>query len=241
MALIEVKVRRVGDSLVVTIPRSILSETGIGEGDIMILEPIGEKRVIVHPPEQVESTVQRLQLEIEVELKRKQAMENQRVFRLWEYDMGTLDQDSMQGGMSQLVWEESEIEVVIAEKRLEIFKLTGLLAVSEDNDTGDDAQDIVDDKHIEPNKSYADVIRENLKTLYFDHERNEGSDIVKIRVGDFLQRLPQGLKIILQSQYTNVCQAMRGKKLLNMVNAEIISESGPPIGGNTEITYRLLS
>lgn len=79
----------------------------------------------------------------------------------------------------------------------------------------------------------ADTIRQFALDKYISPARARGEKTIVIRAGDI------HLEMRLHQQYPNVCQALRGNKLLEMANIKLVSSEGSPVGANTCFTYQL--
>jgi hypothetical protein len=79
----------------------------------------------------------------------------------------------------------------------------------------------------------ADIIRRFILSHYIVPARNRGEKTVTVRAGDVHSQMS------LRGRHANVCQAMRGDKLLNLANVRLKSSKGPLAGGNTYFTYQL--
>ena len=73
--LAKVKARRVGDSVVITLAKAILEETGITDGDSLLLEALAEGRILIAKEEKVMSIPKKLGLELEVLKGRKNTIQ----------------------------------------------------------------------------------------------------------------------------------------------------------------------
>jgi antitoxin component of MazEF toxin-antitoxin module len=126
-----VKVRKVGETLVVTLTQSILSEVDLVEGDRVVIEPVPPKRIIITKEEKTVVNTQRACLEIDVLEQKKRAMESEIEFVIAQNNLNipvepAMDQsDIVELRLKQLVWDRDKIDVQLAEKKLEMFDLQG--------------------------------------------------------------------------------------------------------------------
>ena len=132
MVLEKVKARRVGDSLVVTLTKPTLEETGIAEGDILLLEIVSNKRILIAKEATTMSIPKKLGLEVVLLNARKSAIEAEMDLAVHEHNNSTptahpgiVDNDIMEGCTREWNWELRKLEVEIAQKRLELFELGG--------------------------------------------------------------------------------------------------------------------
>jgi len=79
--------------------------------------------------------------------------------------------------------------------------------------------------------SASDVVREHARHTYLDPARQRGLGSVSINVGQVHKALA------LQNRIPLVCQALKSTKFLAANDVRLISESGPPSGQSTTVTY----
>jgi len=127
-----VKARKVGDSVVVTITRPALEEAEIAEGDSLVLEALGRGKILISKEVPSMSLPQTLQLELDILESRKAAIEAEMALAVHEHNKsmptahpGIEDSDIMEGASREWNWELRKLDVEIAQKRLDLFKLTG--------------------------------------------------------------------------------------------------------------------
>ena len=118
MAQVTVKARKVGDSVVMTLPTRILKATGFREGDSMVLETSGQGFLSVRKENDQVSRLQDLRLQLEVaraeyELK---DIEGQYVGRMGDFDEATL---------YRLGVERSQANLSVKKLELEVFRISG--------------------------------------------------------------------------------------------------------------------
>ena len=82
-------------------------------------------------------------------------------------------------------------------------------------------------------ESSADKIRQFILSHYIVPARNRGEKTVTVKAGNIHTQM------LLRGQHANVCQVMRGDKLLHLANAKLKSFKGPPAGANAYFTYQL--
>ena len=81
--------------------------------------------------------------------------------------------------------------------------------------------------------SIADRIRSYAIEHYINPARKSKEKYISIRSGD----VHSGLGLF--RNHANVCQALRGEIFQKMADVRLLSESGPPMGGNTYFRYRV--
>lgn len=127
----EVKARRVGDSVVVTLPKPILEESRIAEGEMLLLETSAHGSVIVRRSSAMGSPIEEAKLEIAVMRKRLHALDAEIGSAAWGINNSAPtedfpwvdDQMVTEGVMLDYTWKRAKIELEVAEKRLELFRL----------------------------------------------------------------------------------------------------------------------
>ncbi len=130
--LTQVKARRVGDSVVITLTKAILEETRISDGDSLLLEALAEGRILIAKEEKAVSIPKKLQLELEVLKGRKNSIEAEMGLAVHEHNSnmptahpGIEDDAIMEGSVREWTWELRKAELDIAQKQLQLFELTG--------------------------------------------------------------------------------------------------------------------
>ena len=79
--------------------------------------------------------------------------------------------------------------------------------------------------------SASDTVREHARDAYLRPARQRGAKTVAINVGEVHRALALSNRIPL------VCQALKSAKFLQANGVRIISETGPPSGQSTTVTY----
>jgi len=126
-----VKVRKVGDTLVVTLTQAILQSVELEEGDRLLLEASPPRRVTIIKEVETMPTVRRAELELEVLTCKRDALAAQAHFVADQNNLsmpveaGMDDQYVVQLTMAQLSRDIANNAVDIAEKNLELFDLGG--------------------------------------------------------------------------------------------------------------------
>jgi len=130
--LTQVKARRVGDSVVITLTKAILEETRISNGDSLLLEALAEGRILIAKEEKVVSIPKKLQLELDVLKGRKGSIEAEMELAFHEHNSSMptahpgIENDAiMEGSVREWTWELRKVELEIAQKQLQLFELTG--------------------------------------------------------------------------------------------------------------------
>jgi antitoxin component of MazEF toxin-antitoxin module len=126
-----VKVRKVGDSLIVTLTQPVLSAVDIKEGDRLMIEPAPPNRIILSREQKPTTSTRRLELEIDILQKKYAALESEITYvaAQWNKSMPVdhyvTESDVMEVTMRQLTYQRDRIDVELAEKRLQLFDLQG--------------------------------------------------------------------------------------------------------------------
>ncbi len=130
--LAQVKARRVGDSVVITLAKAIMEETGISDGDSLLLEALAEGRILIAKEENVVSIPKKLELELEVLKGRKYTIQTEMELAVHEHNSGMptahpgIENDAiMEGSIREWTWESRKVELEIAQKQLQLYELTG--------------------------------------------------------------------------------------------------------------------
>ena len=128
-----VKIRRVFQSLVVTLAQSLLGEVELQEGDRVLIEAAPPRRIIISK-EVAESMPNTRQVELELEAleTQKTVLQSDITFKTtqWNKDMPVQedmpdDEATMELTMRQLDYEIAKLDAEIAKKRLDLFELQG--------------------------------------------------------------------------------------------------------------------
>ncbi|MBZ5571407.1 MAG: hypothetical protein LAO09_05965 [Acidobacteriia bacterium] len=80
-------------------------------------------------------------------------------------------------------------------------------------------------------KSSSDLVREYAQETYISPARRRREKTVTINVG----QIQKGVG--LQNRVSLVCQALKSEKFLRAHGLKLISETGPPSGQSTTVTY----
>ena len=127
-----VKVRKVGESLVVTVTRPLAEISGIAEGDLLIIEVLDSGRLMMFKDKQPDRVIGIVELELEVLESRHHEKIAERELMVAEYTNsmptrhpGIEDQYIMEGAMKEINWDIAKIETEVSERKLELFKVDG--------------------------------------------------------------------------------------------------------------------
>jgi|SRR5215510_3266052 len=126
-----VKVRKVGDTLVVTLTQVVLSQVPFKEADRILIEAVPPKRIVLSKEEEPTSNTRRLDLELNVLESKKAALESEMDFVVTQsnrnipVEPGMIEEDLVEVRLKHLVYERDKVVVEIAQKRLELFDLQG--------------------------------------------------------------------------------------------------------------------
>ena len=128
-----VRARKVGESLVVTLTKPVLDKTGIAAGDQLLLETITNGRVIVRKEPPSMPATQSVELELEVLKKRQAALQAEVEYVVAQHNNSMPshhpwvdDENIMEGQMKYMRWEIAKLDTAIAEKRLELYEIGGV-------------------------------------------------------------------------------------------------------------------
>ena|ERR1700722_8169325 len=80
-------------------------------------------------------------------------------------------------------------------------------------------------------KSYSDLVREYAHETYVNPARRRRENTVTINVG----QIQKGVG--LQNRVSLVCQALKSEKFWRARGLKLISQTGPPSGQSTTVTY----
>lgn len=127
----QVKVRAVAGSIVVSLPQSVLEPLGLKAGDRVIVEAAPPRRLIITKEGPTMTSAQRL--EMEIGLLEKQVSANVLDFnykkeqynRSMPSDPGMADNDVAWMTLMELERDRAQLEVTIAQKRLELYDIQG--------------------------------------------------------------------------------------------------------------------
>ena len=118
----QVKARRVGDSVVITLTKSILEETGISDGDTILLEALAKGRILIAKEEKAVSIPKKLELELEVLKVCKDTIQAEMELAVHEHNTsmptahpGIEDDGIMEGSVREWTWELRKVELEIAQ------------------------------------------------------------------------------------------------------------------------------
>lgn len=126
-----IKVRKVGDTLVVTLTQATLSQVPFKEGDRILIEAVPPKRIVISREEEPTGNTRRVELELKVLESKKAAFESEMNFVIAQnnhnmpVEPGMGEDDLVDLRLKQLVYERDKVDVEIAQKRLELFDLQG--------------------------------------------------------------------------------------------------------------------
>ncbi len=126
-----VKVRTVAGSIVVSLPQSVLDPVGIKAGDRVIVEAAPPRRLIITKEGKTMTSAERLELEIDLLKKKKNALQSDIEYKESQYNKSMPCEEGMQDNdvailmMSQLVRDRDRLDVEIAEKKLRLYDIQG--------------------------------------------------------------------------------------------------------------------
>jgi antitoxin component of MazEF toxin-antitoxin module len=126
-----VKVRTVAGSIVVSLPQSVLTPVGINAGDRVIVEAAPPRRLIISKEGKTMTSAQRLELEIDLLEKKKTALDSDLRCKERQYNGNMPSDQAMEDDdvailiMMGLVRDRDQVDVEIAEKKLELYDIQG--------------------------------------------------------------------------------------------------------------------
>lgn len=126
-----VKVRTVAGSVVVSLPRPLLAAAGIEVGDQVVAEAVPPKRIVLTKESEPMGVSQRLELEVDLLEKKRAALESDLNYKLRQYndsmptDPGMADDSVARLIMDGIVRDRDQLDVEIAEKRLQLLDVLG--------------------------------------------------------------------------------------------------------------------
>jgi hypothetical protein len=129
-----VKLRKVAGSIVISIPQSALSDMQILEGDRVLIESLSGTRLLITKEMKDMPNAQKAELELAILEARKSALRSGgeslcfQHNKSMELDLRLSDEDVFELEMLERNRERAELDVEIAQKRLEIFELQGSIA-----------------------------------------------------------------------------------------------------------------
>ena len=127
-----VKARKVGDSVVITLTKPILDAVEISEGDSLVLETTKSGRVIVWKEGRLVTASERMELELELVEKKRDALDAEMQFIVVQHNSSMPsahpwvdDASIMDSMMHEMQWQRSKLDVEIVERRLELLASGG--------------------------------------------------------------------------------------------------------------------
>jgi hypothetical protein len=126
-----VKVRKVGQTLVVTLTQGLLSEVPLQEGEKVLLEALPPNRITISREVASPANTRRIELELEVLENEKAALDSDIDFKIAQNNLNMPCEPGMDDGsiveltLKQLTHRRDQLDVEIAKKRLELFDLGG--------------------------------------------------------------------------------------------------------------------
>lgn len=119
-----VRLRRVGDTLVVTMTQVVVLSLGLKQGDRLLLESVPPRRVIITKEVESMGNSTRVELEIQVLEAKRTALGKEFSYVLADNNLsGAWDVDILEAEHSRVEKQAANLHVQIAEKQLELFEL----------------------------------------------------------------------------------------------------------------------
>lgn len=126
-----VKVRKVGQTLVVTLTQDILGEIPIKEGDRLLLEAAGPRRIILTRDSEIISSSHRLELELKLLIAQKDELETENEMMVIGYNskmdknLAIFNPEEITYFAAQQNAKIAKLKVEIAKKKIELFDIQG--------------------------------------------------------------------------------------------------------------------
>jgi len=126
-----VKVRTVAGSVVVSLPASVREPAAIEPGDRVVVEAAPPRRLIITKEGKTMTSTERLELEIDLLEKKKQALESDIRYKARQHndsmptEEGMDDPDVALLVLSRLQRDRDQLDVEIGEKKLALYDLQG--------------------------------------------------------------------------------------------------------------------
>ena len=132
MVQVTVKARKVGDSVVMTLPTRILTATGFKEGDSLLLETNRAGFLSVQKEYDKVSNLKEAKMELEILRRKLEVVNAEADLAVSEYNNsmptvhpGVTDSDIMEGFMKEMNFKRSKVQLKIAKKELAIYQVGG--------------------------------------------------------------------------------------------------------------------
>ena len=126
-----VKIRKVAGSIVTSLPASVLDPVGLKPGDRVIVEAAPPRRLILTKEGQTMTSTQRVELEIELLEKKRQALDSDLRYKARQHNDSMPTEEGMDDGdvamlvLAGLERDRDRLDVEVAEKKLELYDLAG--------------------------------------------------------------------------------------------------------------------
>jgi antitoxin component of MazEF toxin-antitoxin module len=126
-----VKIRSVAGSLVVSLPQSVLEPVGLRDGDRVVVEAAPPRRLVITKEGATLTSIEHLELEIDLLEKKKSAIESDLSYKRRQYDHNTPCEKGMDDSdiailmMMELGRDRDRLDVEIAQKRLDLYGIQG--------------------------------------------------------------------------------------------------------------------
>ena len=132
MFKVTVKARAVGDSIVMTLPKSVLKLTGIREGDSLLIQIGPANFILVRKEDDKVARLMEAQKELDILRKKLDVINTETTLASWEHNnsMPTLhpgveDPHIMEGFVKDMNFKRSKLQLKIAQKELDIYRMGG--------------------------------------------------------------------------------------------------------------------
>ena len=127
-----VKARKVGDSVVMTLPSSVLKSTGIADGDSLVVGTVRDGFISVRKEEDRMVQMREATMELAILQRKLEVVDAEISLAVSEHNNsmptfhpGIEDSYIMEGFIKERQFEKSKIQLEIAEMELEIYRMGG--------------------------------------------------------------------------------------------------------------------
>jgi len=120
------KVRKVGGTLVVTLPQGVLEDTHLVEGDRVLIEAIPPRRILISKEEMKMPTGRRAELELHVLEAKIESYHSQMDYAVADHNLNGGESETLDAQLKYLRVERDKIAIAVAEKKLQLFELEGV-------------------------------------------------------------------------------------------------------------------
>lgn len=228
-----VKIRTVAGSLVVSLPQSVLDPVGLKEGDRVIVQAALPNRLILSKERKPMTSMQHLELEIDLLEKKKKAVESDMRCKQYQHNQNMptdegMSDDSVAGLiLFSLARDVDRLDVEIAEKRLELVEHGGASESAL-------AEVTTPLQRLSTTDTTANAIRQHLIAQHFEPARSSGAKELTLRARDIHKELN------FKGRMPAVCSVLGSKRLETEARVHRTSTTGPHQSSTTRFTFAIL-